>query len=105
MSAASITLHEPAGETLEVYAEPLRPGKVDLHLYLEGTTSARVGYRSISMTATADTGARAKVNFYVAGTGHDIAEAHLTRGTWGFHVTGVDGAGRPLKGSFALPIN
>jgi len=102
---ASVTLAEPGGETLEIYAEPLRPGNVNLHLYLEGTTSARVSFRSISMTATADTGARAKVNFYVAGTGHDIAEAHLTRGTWGFHVTGVDGAGRPLKGSFALPIN
>jgi copper-transporting P-type ATPase V len=102
---ASVTLAEPGGETLEIYAEPLRPGDVNLHLYLEGTTSARVSFHSISMTATADTGARAKVNFYVAGTGHDIAEVHLTRGTWGFHVTGVDGAGRPLKGSFALPIN
>jgi len=102
---ASVTLAEPGGETLEIYAEPLRPGNVNLHLYLEGTTSARVSFRSISMTATSDTGVHAKVNFYVAGTGHDIAEVHLTRGAWDFHIAGVDGRGRPLKGSFAIPIN
>jgi copper-transporting P-type ATPase V len=102
---ASVTLAEPGGETLEIYAEPLRPGNVNLHLYLDGTTSARVSFHSISMTATSDTGAHAKVNFYVAGTGHDIAEVHLTRGAWNFHVAGLDGGGRPLKGSFALPIN
>jgi len=102
---ASITLREPAGETLEVYAEPLRAGKVNLHLYLEGTTSARVGYRSISLSATSQTGSHTRVGFYRAGTGHEIAEVHLTRGVWDFHIAGVDGAGRPLRGSFALPIN
>jgi cation-transporting ATPase V len=102
---ASITLAEPAGETLEVYAEPLRPGNVDLHLYLEGATSARVGYRSIAMRAASQRGAQAKVSFYRAGTGHEIAEVHLTRGVWDFHVTGEDGAGRRLSGSFAVPIN
>jgi|HubBroStandDraft_2_1064218.scaffolds.fasta_scaffold00009_16 cation-transporting ATPase V len=102
---ASITLREPAGETLEVYAEPLRPGNVNLHLYLEGTTSARVGYRSISMRAVSQSGMRAKVTFYHAGTGHDIAEVRLTRGVWDFHVAGIDGAGRQLNGSFAVPIN
>jgi copper-transporting P-type ATPase V len=102
---ASITLAEPAGETLEVYALPLRPGDVNLHLYLEGTTSARVAFRSISMRAVSATGRQAKVSFYVAGTGHDIAEAQLTRGIWDFHVGGFDGAGRPLRGSFAVPVN
>jgi cation-transporting ATPase V/Cu+-exporting ATPase len=102
---ASVTLREPAGETLEVYAEPLRPGNVNLHLYLEGATSARVGYRSIAMTATSATGRHARVSFYQAGTGHEIAEVHLTRGVWDFHVSGVDAAGRPLGGSFAVPIN
>ena len=102
---ASITLREPAGETLEVYAEPLRPGNVNLHLYLESTTSARVGYRSISLSAVSQTGKHARVGFYHAGTGHEIAEVHLTRGVWDFHVAGVDGAGRELSGSFAVPIN
>jgi copper-transporting P-type ATPase V len=103
--AASITLREPAGETLEIYAEPLRPGNVNLHLYLEGTTSARVGYRSISMRAGSQAGAHAKVSFYNAGIGHDIAEVHLTRGVWDFHIAGIDGAGRRLRGSFAVAIN
>jgi cation-transporting ATPase V/Cu+-exporting ATPase len=102
---ASITLSEPAGETLEVYAVPLRPGNVNLHLYLEGTTSARVGYRSISLSAVSQAGKHARVGFYDAGTGHEIAEVHLTRGVWDFHVAGVDGAGRKLGGSFAVPIN
>jgi len=103
--SASITLSEPAGETLEVLAEPLRPGNVNLHLYLEGTTSARIGYRSIAMRATSQTGAHANVNFYTAGTGHEIAEVRLTRGVWDFHVAGADAAGRTLRGSFALQIN
>ena len=103
--SASITLSEPAGQTLEVYAESLRPGEVNLHLYLEGTTSARVSFRAIAMSATSQSGRQALVAFYHAGTGHEIAEVRLTRGVWGFHVAGADGAGRPLRGSFALPIN
>ena len=102
---ASITLREPAGETLEVYAEPLRPGKVNLHLYLEGTASAREGYRAISLSATSQTASHARVAFYRAGIGHEIAEVNLTRGVWDFHIAGVDGAGRRLSGSFAVPIN
>ncbi len=102
---ASFTLAEPAGETLEVYVLPLRPGQVNLHLYLEGTTSARVAFHSIAMQASSASDGRAPVKFYVAGTGHDIAEARLTRGVWDFHVAGTDGAGRPLGGSFAVQIN
>jgi cation-transporting ATPase V/Cu+-exporting ATPase len=103
--SASITLAEPAGQTLEIYAESLRPGEVNLHLYLEGTTSARVGFRAISMSATSQAGRHARVALYHAGTGHEIAEVRLTRGVWGFHIAGADAAGRPLSGSFALPIN
>ncbi len=102
---ASATLTEPAGETLELYAEPLRPGIVNVHLYLEGTTSARIPFRSISMSAVSSTARRAKVKLYVAGVGHDIAEARLTRGVWDLHVAGTDGAGRRLSGAFAVPIN
>ncbi len=104
-STASLTLAEPAGETLEVYVLPLHPGNVNLHLYLDGPTSARIAYRSIAMSATSQTGRHARVTFYVAGTGHDIAEVHLTRGVWKFEISGADGAGRPLRGSFAVPIN
>jgi cation-transporting ATPase V len=104
-ATASETLAEPAGETLEVYALPLRAGNVNLHLYLEGTTSARVSFHSISMRAISSTGVRARVNLYMAGTGHDIAEVRLTRGVWDFQIAGADGAGRPLSGSFAIPIN
>ncbi len=64
-----------------------------------------MSFRSISMRATSQTGAQAKVAYYVAGTGHDIAEVHLTRGVWDIHIAGADGAGRPLSGSFAIPIN
>lgn len=102
---ASFTLQEPAGETLEVFVEPLRPGNVNLHLYLQGRTSARVGYRWISMAAVSATGRHAHVVFFDAGVGHDIAEVALTRGVWDFHVSGADGAGRPLGGSFAVQIN
>jgi copper-transporting P-type ATPase V len=102
---ASIALKEPAGETLEVYALPLRPGDVNMHLYLVQGSGTRPRFGSISMTATSSTGSHAPVRFYDAGTGHDIAEAHLTQGVWEFRVHGSDGTGRLLSGSFALPIN
>jgi cation-transporting ATPase V/Cu+-exporting ATPase len=104
-SSASETLHEPAGETLEVYVEHLKPGAVDLHLYLVSATSARPSFRTLSMLATSSSGIHAKVNFYRAGTGHEIAEAQLTRGVWKFQIAGSDGAGNRLSGSFAVPIN
>jgi cation-transporting ATPase V len=103
--SAAETLVEPAGETLQVYAVSLRPGIVDLHLFLQGTTSVRVGYRSISMSAVSSTGTHAKVSFYDAGIGHEIAEVPLTRGVWELRVSGADAVGRRLAGSFALPIN
>ena len=104
-STASFTLTEPAGETLEVYVLPLRPGNVNLHLYLESATGARPRFRSISMLATSATGRRVPVTFYDAGPGHDIAEVHLTRGVWSLHIAGADTSGHTLSGSFAVPIN
>jgi P-type Cu+ transporter len=102
---ASITLKEQAGETLEVYALPLKQGEVDMHLYLERAGGGRPGFGALSMDATSSTGAKAPVQFYVAGPGHDIAEAELTQGVWSFEVKGKDTAGKPLDGSFVLPIN
>ncbi len=104
-STASVTLPQPAGETIEVSAEPLKPGLVNLHLYLERAAGPRPSFRSISLRAISATGARAKVNYYVAGPGHDIAQTRLTRGVWKFQITGFDGAGHSLHGSFAVPIN
>ncbi len=103
--SASETLREPAGETLEVYIEHLKPGNVDLHLYLVGTTSARPSFRTLSMLVTSSSGTHAKVTFYRAGTGHEIAETQLTRGVWNFQIAGSDGTGHHLSGSFAVPIN
>ncbi len=104
-SSASETLREPAGETLEVYVERLKPGTVNMHLYLLGASGARPSFHTLSMLATSASGTHAKVNFYVAGTGHDIAETQLTRGVWQFQVAGSDGAGHTLNGSFAVPVN
>jgi copper-transporting P-type ATPase V len=104
-STASFTLTQPAGETLEVYVLPLRPGNVNLHLYLQSAAGARPRFRSISMLTTSATGRHARVSFYQAGPGHDIAEVHLTRGVWSFHIAGADTSGHSLSGSFAVPIN
>jgi copper-transporting P-type ATPase V len=103
--SASETLVEPAGETLQVYVPSLRPGTVDLHLFLQGTTSAHVGFRSISLSAISSSGRHANVSFYDAGVGHEIATVALTRGVWELHLSGADAAGRRLGGSFALPVN
>jgi cation-transporting ATPase V len=102
---ASVTLLQPASETLEVYVEPLKPGLVNLHLYLERAAGPRPSFHSISLRAVSATGARAKVDYYVAGPGHDIAQTRLTRGVWKFQIAGLDGAGHGLHGSFTVPIN
>jgi cation-transporting ATPase V/Cu+-exporting ATPase len=104
-SSASETLAEPAGETLQVYVVSLRPGTVDLHLFLQGATIAHVGFRSISLNAVSSSARHADVSFYDAGVGHEIATVALTRGVWELRVSGADAAGRRLGGSFALPIN
>jgi haloacid dehalogenase-like hydrolase len=104
-SSASEMLREPAGETLEVYVERLKPGTVNMHLYLVDATGARPSFHTLSMRATSASGAHARVNFYVAGTGHDIAETQLRRGVWQFQIAGRDGSGHSLSGAFALPIN
>ncbi|HUA10536.1 MAG TPA: cation-translocating P-type ATPase [Solirubrobacteraceae bacterium] len=104
-NTASFNLREPAGETLEVYALPLRPGNVNLHLYLLTAAGARPAYRSLSIRATSPTGTHAPVRLYVAGRGHDIGEVHLGRGVWKFQVAGRDSAGHPLGGDFTVQIN
>ena len=102
---ASLTLPEPAGETLQVYALPLRAGNVDLHIYLESTANSRPSFRTLAMSATSSTGRHAAVSLYIAGAGHDIGQVPLTTGVWNIRVAGTDQAGRPLRGSFAIPIN
>jgi copper-transporting P-type ATPase V len=104
-SSASETLRETGGETLDVYIERLKPGTVNLHLYLEGATSSRASFHTLSMLATSASGTHANVNFYMAGTGHEIAETQLTRGVWRFQIVGSDGTGHSLSGSFAVPVN
>jgi hypothetical protein len=76
-----------------------------MHLYLVGTSGIRPSFHTLSMLATSESGTHAKVNFYVAGTGHDIAETQLTRGVWQFQIAGSDGVGHTLRGSFTVPIN
>ncbi|HSZ14275.1 MAG TPA: heavy metal translocating P-type ATPase [Solirubrobacteraceae bacterium] len=99
---AERTVAEAHGETLEVNALPLQPGNVALHVYLLGAGQPTL--RSIAMSATSSTGARATVHLYRAGPAHFIGQARLTAGEWSFRVSGADGAARPLGGSFAIPI-
>jgi hypothetical protein len=103
-NTASISLAQPGGATLQVYALPLVPGTVNMHLYLSSPSGTR-RFRAIAISASSSAGARVPVRLYVAGPGHDIAEAHLTRGVWKFTVSGTQASGRPLRGVFALQIN
>ncbi len=101
------TLHEPAGETLQIEVPSLRPGTVDVHIYLEGRAGQRPrpAYRALSVRAVSSTGKHAPVVPYDAGVGHEIAEAQLARGFWKLTLSGADTGGHRLGGSFTLPIN
>jgi cation-transporting ATPase V/Cu+-exporting ATPase len=104
-ASVSRTLAEPSGESLQVYVPKLRPGLVLMHFYLLNDTSTRPDFRSIAVTARSSTGARAAVTLFVAGPGHEQGLATLATGVWQLRVTGTDGGGHRLHGSFVLPIN
>jgi soluble P-type ATPase len=103
--SAALTLREPAGETLQAYSESLRPGEVVVHLRLETARSAVAFATGLSARAVSSTGGRAAVRLFPAGTGHDIAEAHLSRGFWKLTLSGRDVAGHRLRAAITLPIN
>lgn len=104
-ASASFTLHEPAGETLQISALPLRPGNVEMHLYLLAASGGEVPFASISTQGISSTGRHARVSYYVAGPGHEVAQVRLTQGVWSFQVHGRDTHGHVLSGSYTLQIN
>jgi cation-transporting ATPase V/Cu+-exporting ATPase len=104
-NSKSYTLREPAGEALQVYAYPLRPGRVQLHLYLLGNAGAQKAISSLAISATSNKGAHANVAVDYFAANHRAAYPDLTLGVWEFRVSGVDGAGHRLSGSFEAQIN
>jgi cation-transporting ATPase V len=103
-SEAARTIAEPNGEILDLNVLPLQPGNVAIHTYLVSGSSAQPTLRSIAMTATSSTGARATVRFYRAGPAHFVGQARLARGEWTLEISGADGANHRLGGSFTIPI-
>jgi cation-transporting ATPase V len=104
-NSRSYTLREPAGEALQVYAYPLRAGRVQLHLYLLGNAGTQKAIGSLAISATSNKGAHANVTVDYFAANHRAAYPDLTVGVWEFRVSGVDGAGHRLSGSFEASIN
>jgi cation-transporting ATPase V len=106
-SALSQTIVEPAGASLQIQAYPLRPGEVQIHLYVlaSSSTASQTGFRSLALSATSDRGTHVTARIYTVDPHHAIALIRLTVGVWAVHVTGVETAGHRLHGSLALPIN
>ena len=103
--SVSYTLSEPGGEALEVQAYPLEAGTVQVHMYLLGSTSAQVSFRSLALSATSNKGGHATATIDYFSGNHRAAFPNLTVGFWELHVTGTDGAGHRLSGSFPIPVN
>ncbi len=95
---------EPFGETLQVTAVPLLPGRVELHSYLQSGSSSQPTIATISMRGVSETGATATPRFFRAGPAHSIGQVDLSKGTWRFAISGSDGAHHPLGGSFTITI-
>lgn len=102
---AAATINEWPGETFDVVASPLRQGSVYLQMYLDDTAGHRVGFRSLSLRSESLDGQVATVGFYHAGPRHEVGKVDLYPGVWQFFVIGTDTEGRPLRGSFTIPIN
>jgi cation-transporting ATPase V/Cu+-exporting ATPase len=101
---ATRLIAEPAGETLQVTAEPLLPGRVELHSYLASASSTQPTFANISMRGESEAGATATPRFFSAGPSHAIGQVNLSRGTWRFTVSGSDGDHHPLGGSFTITV-
>jgi cation-transporting ATPase V/Cu+-exporting ATPase len=112
-STASKTIHEPAGEVLQLQAYPLVAGNVQVHMYLLGDGRVRATFRSLAVSAVSSTGDRVPTvstssvrhPLYSGGTGHDIAYLRLSSGIWKLTFTGIDGGGHRLHGVLTVPIN
>jgi soluble P-type ATPase len=103
-SEAARTVAEPDGETLDLNVLPLAPGNVAIHTYLVSSHSTQPTLGRIAMSARSAGGRTAPVRFFRAGPAHFIGQVELTGGRWTFHISGADGAGHPLSGSFTIPI-
>jgi hypothetical protein len=105
-ASSSQTLTEPAGETLQVYTQSLRPGTVLVHLQLNGATGdATVKIATIALKATSNRGATRTGQIVRFGPSHWGAYVDLTVGVWKVTLNGTDGSHRHLGGSVTLPIN
>jgi cation-transporting ATPase V len=102
-SEVARTIPESHGESLAINALPLQPGNVAVHVYLTAA-SGQPTLQSVAMNATSNTGAHARVAFFRAGPAHFIGQVHLGRGEWSLRISGADGAGHRLGGSFTIPI-
>ena len=100
-SYADHTFAVAPGETLQVEATPLTAGNVDLHLWLNGGSFSGTA----TVTATSSGGAHASGTVYSIEPNHRVGVIHLTTGFWNLRIAATDTAGRPIGGTFAVPIN
>jgi hypothetical protein len=103
-STATRIIAEPAGESLDITALPLRPGNVELHTYLVGSNGSEPTIARVAMTGTSEAGTTAVPRFFPAGPAHEIGQVDLSKGTWRFRISGTDGTHNPLRGSFTITI-
>jgi heavy metal translocating P-type ATPase len=95
---------EPAGETLQVTAVPLEPGRVELHSYLESESGTQPTIATIAMRGVSEAEATVTPRFFRAGPAHSIGQVRLGKGVWRFTVSGTDGAHHELGGSFYITV-
>ena len=101
----SRTVPQPGGETLQLSVPSLRPGKVDVHLYLYRPYAALPSFGTVSLRASSQHGAHANGTLYYSGPGHIIAEIPLTNGIWNLQINGTDSDGHNVRATLTLPIN
>jgi hypothetical protein len=101
----SRTVPQPGGETLQLSVPSLRPGRLDVHLYLYRPYAALPSFRRISLQANSQHGAHATGTLYYSGPGHVIAQVPLTNGIWSLRISGTDSHGHDVRATLTLPIN
>jgi len=102
---AAATIDEWPGETLDIVAGPLRAGSVYLQLHLDTAGGRPAGFRSLALRPISSTGRTATVGFHAIDSRYEVGKVDLYPGLWEFLVVGTDTDGRPLRGSFMIPVN
>jgi copper transport protein len=98
------TIKLPAGNTLQTYIDPGRPGNDTVHFTFFTGSGNELAITSASATETPPSGAASAVKLIRFDKGHFAANAKLSTGTWTFSIDATTSSGQTYSAYFRQRI-